>query len=104
VNDYIQGSICAASFLTTLKQNKMALDRKTPFNVSFYDHEEQKIQNWAFKGSSRLALLVHTITSQKDKIEVNNINKEEIIKSALDYIIHDLKKFLETPYTTEDNV
>jgi hypothetical protein len=82
----------------------MALDRKTPFNVSFYDHEEQKIQNWAFKGSSRLALLVYTITSQKDKIEANNINKEEEIKKALDYIIHDLKKFIETPYTTEDNV
>ncbi len=82
----------------------MALDRKTPFNVSFYDHEEQKIQNWAFKGSSRLALLVNTITSQKDKIEANNINKEEEIKKALDYINYDLKKFLETPYTTDDNV
>jgi hypothetical protein len=81
----------------------MALDRKTSFNVVFYDHEEEKIQPWGFTGSSRLALLVHTIAFQKDKIEANNINKEEIIKSALDYLIHDLKKFLETPYTTEDN-
>jgi hypothetical protein len=81
----------------------MALERKTPFNVVFYDHEQEKIQSWALTGSSRLALLVHTISHQKDKIEGNNLNKEEIIKSALDYLIHDLKKFLETPYTTEDN-
>ena len=81
----------------------MSLDRKTPFNVSFYDHEQDQINSWQFKGSARLALLVHTISFQKDKIEANNINKEEIIKSALDYLIHDLKKFLETPYTTEDN-
>jgi uncharacterized membrane protein YhfC len=81
----------------------MALDRKTPFNISFYDHEQEKIQSWALTGSSRLALLVHTIAFQKDKIEANNINKEEIMKSALDYLIHDLKKFLQTPYTTEDN-
>jgi len=82
----------------------MALDRKTPFNVSFYDHEQEKIQSWALTGSSRLALLVHTIGFQKDKIEANNNNnKEEIIKSSLDYLIHDLKKFLETPYTTEHN-
>jgi hypothetical protein len=82
----------------------MALDNKTPFNVVFYDHEQDQINSWQFKGSSRLALLVYSITSQKDKIEANNINKEEEIKKALDYIIHDLKKFLETPYTTEDNV
>lgn len=81
----------------------MALDRKTPFNVSFYDHEQEKIQSWALTGNTRLALLVHTIAFEKDKIEDNNINKEEIIKSALDFLIHDLKKFLETPYTTEDN-
>jgi hypothetical protein len=81
----------------------MALERKTPFNVVFYDHEQDKIQSWALTGSSRLALLVHTIAFQKDKIEANNTNKEEIIKSALDYLIHDLKKFLETPYTTEEN-
>jgi len=81
----------------------MALDRKTPFNVLFYDHEQDKIQSWALTGSSRLALLVHTIAFQKDKIEANNINKEEIIKSALDYLMYDLKKFLETPYTIEDN-
>jgi hypothetical protein len=81
----------------------MALDRKTSCRVSFYDHEQEQIQSWSITGSSRLALLVHSISHQKDKIEANNINKEEIIKSALDYLIHDLKKFLETPYTTEDN-
>jgi hypothetical protein len=81
----------------------MALDRKTPFNVVFYDHEQDQINSWQFKGSARLSLLVYTITSQKDKIEANNINKEEEIKSALDYINYELKKFIETPYTTEDN-
>jgi hypothetical protein len=44
------------------------------------------------------------LSRKKDKIEANNINKEEEIKKALDYINYDLKKFLETPYTTEDNV
>jgi hypothetical protein len=82
----------------------MALDRKTPFNVSFYDHEQETINSWQFKGSTRLALLVYTITSQKDKIEANNINKEEEIKSALDYITYDLVKFIKTPYTTDENV
>ena len=82
----------------------MALDRKTPFNVSFYDHEHDQINSWQFKGSARLALLVYTITSQKDKIETNDINKEEEIKEALGYMIYELKKFIETPYTTEDNV
>jgi hypothetical protein len=81
----------------------MALDRKTSLRIDFYDHEQEKIQSWALTGSSRLALLVHTIAFEKDKIEANNINKEEIIKSGFDYLIHDLKKFLETPYTTEDN-
>jgi hypothetical protein len=82
----------------------MALDKKTPFNVSFYDHEHDQINSWQFKGSARLALLVNTITSQKDKIESNNINKIEDIEKALDYMIYELKKFIETPYTTEDNV
>jgi hypothetical protein len=82
----------------------MALDKKTPFNVVFYDHEQDQINSWQFKGSARLALIVNTITSQKDKIEANNINKEEEIKSALDYINYEVKKFIETPYTTEDNV
>jgi hypothetical protein len=82
----------------------MALDRKTPFNVEFYDHEQDQINSWQFKGSARLALLVNTITSQKDKIEANNINKIEDIEKALNYMIYELKKFIETPYTTEDNV
>ena len=82
----------------------MALDRKTPFNVVFYDHEQDQINSWQFKGSARLALLVNSITSQKDKIEANNINKIEDIEKALNYMIYELKKFIETPYTTEDNV
>jgi hypothetical protein len=100
VNDYIRGSNCAASFLKTLKQNKMALDRKTSLRIDFYDHEQEQIQSWALTGSSRLALLVNTIAYEKSKIE---LNKEEY-KKGLDYLIYDLKKFLETPYTTDENV
>jgi hypothetical protein len=81
----------------------MALDRKTPFNVVFYDHEYDQISSWQFKGSARLALLVNTITSQKDKIETNDINKIEDIEKALDYMIYELKKFIKTPYTTDEN-
>lgn len=81
----------------------MALDRKTPLNVVFYDHEQDQINSWQFKGSARLALLVNTITSQKDKIETNDINKIEDIEKALDYMIYELKKFIQTPYTTDEN-
>jgi len=77
----------------------MALERKTSCRVSFYDHEQEQIQSWAITGSARLALLVNTISHEKNKIETN---KDEF-QSSLDYLIHDLKKFLETPYTTEDN-
>jgi hypothetical protein len=77
----------------------MALDRKTSCRVSFYDHEQEQIQSWAITGSARLALLVNTISHEKNKIETN---KDEF-QSSLDYLIHDLKKFLETPYITEDN-
>jgi hypothetical protein len=82
----------------------MALDRKTPFNVLFYDHEQDQINSWQFKGSARLALIVNTITVQKDKIEDNKFNKQEEMDAAIQYITWELKKFIETPYTTEDNV
>jgi hypothetical protein len=81
----------------------MALDRKTPFNVVFYDHEQDEINSWQFKGSARLALIINTITSRKNEIETNNINKEDEIKKALDHITYEIKKFIETPYTTKDN-
>ena len=77
----------------------MALERKTSCRVSFYDHEQEQIQSWEITGSARLALLVNTISREKNKIETN---KDEF-QSSLNYLIHDLKKFLETPYTTEDN-
>jgi len=77
----------------------MALDRKTSCRVSFYDHEQEQIQSWSITGSARLALLVNTISHEKNKIETY---KDEF-QLSLDYLIHDLKKFLETPYTTEDN-
>jgi hypothetical protein len=81
----------------------MALDRKTSVRIDYYDHEQQQIQSWALTGSARLALLVNTISFEKNKIETNEFIKQEIIDSAIQYITWDLKKFLETPYTTEDN-
>jgi hypothetical protein len=81
----------------------MALDRKTPLNVSFYDHDEQKIQTWAFNGSTRLALLVNTITHIKNKIDTNKYNNEKEIEEAIDYVKYEVKKFIETQYTTEEN-
>jgi hypothetical protein len=78
----------------------MALDRKTSLRVDFYDHEQEQIQSWAFKSSTRLALLVNTIVYEKDKVD---LDKEQFDKS-LQLIIWDITKFLKTPYTTEDNV
>jgi hypothetical protein len=77
----------------------MALDRKTSLRVAFYDHEQEQIQSWAFKSSTRLALLVNTIVYEKDKID---LDKQQFDKS-LELIIWDLKKFLNTTYTTDEN-
>ncbi len=81
----------------------MALDKKTAFNVVFYDHDEEKIQTWAFSGSTRLALLVNTITHIKNKIDTNKYDNQKEIEEAIDYVKYEVKKFIETPYTTEDN-
>ena len=81
----------------------MALDKKTAFNVVFYDHDEEKIQTLAFTGSTRLALLVNIITHIKNKIDTNKYDNEKEIEEAIDYVKYEVKKFIETPYTTQDN-
>ena len=48
---------------------------------------------------------VNKYTELFDGVKIkNSIVSEEEIKEALDYMIYELKKFIETPYTTEDNV
>jgi pyruvate-formate lyase-activating enzyme len=47
--------------------------------------------------------LVNTITHIKNKIDTNKYNNEKEIEEAIDYVKYEVKKFLETPYTTEDN-
>jgi len=78
----------------------MDLEKKTGVTVAFYDHDKNMIQSWGFQSSTRLALLVNTIISEKDKIDLSDIKQME---KSLDYLIWDLKKFLYTPYTPEDN-
>jgi hypothetical protein len=77
----------------------MNLEKKTGVTVAFYDHDKNMIQSWGFQSSTRLALLVNTIISEKDRID---LDKEQFEKS-LQYIIWDITKFLNTPYTPEDN-
>ena len=77
----------------------MDLEKKTSLRIEYYDHDAKEIQSWSFKSSVRLALLMNTLVYEKDKID---LDKEQFDKS-LEFIIWDIKKFLNTPYT-DDNV
>jgi hypothetical protein len=77
----------------------MDLEKKTSLRVEYYDHSTQEINSWAFKSSTRLALVINTIVYEKDKVD---LDKEQFDKS-LQLIIWDIKKFLNTPYTPEEN-
>jgi hypothetical protein len=77
----------------------MDLEKKTSLRVEYYDHSAKEIQSWAFKSSTRLALVINTIVYEKDKID---LDKEQFDKS-LQLIIWDITKFLNTPYTPEEN-
>ena len=76
----------------------MDLEKKTGVTVAFYDHDKNMIQSWGFQSSTRLALLMNTLVYEKNKID---LDKEQFDKS-LEFIIWDLKKFLNTPYTEEN--
>jgi len=78
----------------------MDLEKKTSLRVEYYDHSTQEINSWAFKSSTRLALVINTIVYEKDKVD---LDKEQFDKS-LQLIIWDITKFLNTPYTLEENV
>tara|TARA_R110000822_G_scaffold84954_2_gene199214 strand:- start:4780 stop:5037 length:258 start_codon:yes stop_codon:yes gene_type:complete len=81
-------------------EKKTDLDKKTGVTIAHYDHDENKIQCWGFQSSVRLALLVNTIVSEKIKIDLGD---EKQMEQSLQYINWDLKKFLKTPYTPEEN-
>ena len=77
----------------------MDFEKKTSVRINYYDHDAKEIQSWGYKSSTRLAILMNTIVYEKDKID---LDKEQFDKS-LQLIIWDITKFLNTPYTPEDN-
>ena len=79
----------------------MNIDRKTSIRVSFYSEENKEIHSWPFQGSIRIALLVHTLTGEKEKLERGDLTDEQK-KDLYDYVIWDIKRFLDTPYTTDN--
>ncbi len=79
----------------------MNLDKKTSLIVSFYDHDTKEIHSWPFKCNQRIALFIHHLVNEKNKID---ITKEEEVEKSLDFLTWDLKKLLTTPYTPEENV
>lgn len=81
-------------------KKKIDLDKKTGVTIAHYDHNENKIQCWGFQSSVRLALLVNIIVSEKIKIDLGDEKQKE---ESLQILIWDLKRFLNTPYTPEDN-
>jgi hypothetical protein len=83
----------------------MDLEKKTSLRVEYYDHSTQEINSWAFKSSTRLALVINTIVYEKDKIDLDKDQFEKSIQfeKSLQLIIWDITKFLNTPYTSEEN-
>jgi len=79
----------------------MNLDKKTSLRVSFYDHDTQEIHSWPFNCSARIALFIHSLVNEKNKIDITN---QEEVEEALYFLTWDLKKLLTTPYTPEENV
>ena len=82
----------------------MDLDKKTAIRVSFYNHDTEEINSWPLEPSNiRLVLLIKTLTSEKEKLENGNISEDQK-KAIVDFVLWDVKRFLETPYTPEENV
>ena len=79
----------------------MNIDRKTPISISFYSQENNYIHTWPFQGNIRLALLMHTLTGEKEKLERGDLTDQQK-KDLYDYVIWDVKRFLDTPYTNEN--
>ena len=55
----------------------MNIDRKTPVRISFYSQENNDIHSWPFQGNIRLALLMHTLTGEKEKLERGDLTDEQ---------------------------
>lgn len=97
-------AVSALPLFNNLKQTKMDLNKKTAVRVSFYNHDTKEIYSWPLEpGNIRLVLLMKTLTSEKEKLENGNISEEKK-KDIIDFVLWDVKKFLETPYTPEENV
>ena len=79
----------------------MNIDRKTPIRISFYSQENNDIHSWPFQANIRLALLMHTLTGEKEKLERGDLTDEQK-KDLYDYVLWDVKRFLDTPYTKEN--
>lgn len=79
----------------------MNIDRKTSIRVSFYNEENKIIQSWPFYGSIRIALLVNTLTGEKEKLERGDLTDQQK-KDLYEYVLWVVKRFLDTPYTKEN--
>ena len=95
---------CILHYFNNLKQNKMNLDKKTAIRVSFYNHDTEEINSWPLEPSNiRLVLLMKTLTSEKEKLENGNISEDQK-KAIVDFVLWDVKRFLETPFTPKRDV
>ncbi len=73
----------------------MDLDKKTSIRVSFYNHDTEEINSWPLEPSNiRLVLLMKTLTSEKEKLENENISEEKK-KDIIDFVLWDVRRFLE---------
>ena len=79
----------------------MNIDRKTPIRISFYSQENNDIHSWPFQGNIRLALLMHTLTGEKEKLERGDLADQQK-KDLYEYVLWDVKRFLDTPYTKDN--
>ena len=82
----------------------MDIDKKTAIRVSFYNHDTEEISSWPLESSNiRLVLLMKTLTSEKEKLENGKLSEEQK-KSIYDYVLWDVKRFLETPLKPQKDV
>ena len=82
----------------------MDLDKRTAIRVSFYNQDTEEINSWPLEPSNiRLVLLMKTLTDEKKKLENVNISEEQK-KDIIDFVLWDVKRFLETPFTPKKDV
>jgi hypothetical protein len=72
--------------------------------VSFYNHDTEEINSWPLEPSNiRLVLLIKTLTDEKKKLENEKLSEEQK-KDIIDFVIWDVNRFLETPFTPKKDV